>query len=145
MMDLSESQLERYSRNILLDAVGFEGQEKLMQARVLIIGTGGLGSPAAMYCAAAGVGTIGIVDSDVVELSNLQRQIIHSTGDIGSPKVKSAREKIEAINPDVIVEPIEAFVNAANIGSIIDGYDFVIDGTDNFPTKFLIIDAADRQ
>jgi len=142
MIDFTRQQLERYSRNILLDSVGFEGQEKLMQAKVLIIGTGGLGSPAAMYCAAAGVGTIGVVDGDVVEISNLQRQIIHCTGDIGSPKVASAREKIKAINPDVIVEPIQAFVNAANIGSIIEGYDFVIDGTDNFPTKFLINDAC---
>ena len=142
MIDFSRQQLERYSRNILLDSVGVEGQKKLMQAKVLIIGIGGLGSPAAMYCAAAGVGTIGIVDSDVVELSNLQRQIIHFTGDTGSPKVVSAREKMEAINPDIIVKPIQESVHAANIGSIVDGYDFVIEGTDNFPTKFLINDAC---
>ena len=142
MIDFTQSQLERYSRHILLDSVGVEGQQKLLNSRVLIIGAGGLGAPAAMYCAAAGIGTIGIVDADAVEVSNLQRQIIHFTGDIGTAKVVSAREKMEAINPDVKVVPTQAFVNAANIEGIIDGYDFVIDGTDNFATKFLINDAC---
>ena len=142
MIEFTESQLERYSRHILLDAVGVEGQLKLLSSRVLIIGAGGLGAPAAMYCAAAGIGTIGIVDADEVEVSNLQRQIIHFTRDIGVPKVTSAGEKIAAINPDVTVEPIKAFVKASNIESILDGYDFVIDGTDNFATKFLINDAC---
>ena len=142
MIDFTQSQLERYSRHILLNSVGVEGQLKLMNSRVLIIGAGGLGAPAAMYCAAAGIGTIGIVDADAVEVSNLQRQIIHFTEDIGSLKVTSAREKIEAINPDVTVEPVRAFVKASNIDGIIDGYDFVIDGTDNFATKFLINDAC---
>ena len=145
MIDFTESQLERYSRHILLDSVGIEGQQKLLGSRVLIIGAGGLGAPAAMYCAAAGIGTIGIVDADAVEVSNLQRQIIHFTDDLGLEKVSSAREKMEAINPDVTVEPVKAFVNASNIGDIIEGYDFVIDGTDNFATKFLINDACVMQ
>jgi molybdopterin/thiamine biosynthesis adenylyltransferase len=142
MIDFTESQLERYSRHILLDNVGVEGQQKLLNSKVMIIGTGGLGAPAAMYCAAAGIGKIGIVDADVVEVSNLQRQIIHFTADIGSPKVFSAKEKMQAINPDVEVESIKIFVNASNIEEIIDGYDFVIDGTDSFATKFLINDAC---
>ncbi len=145
MIDFTESQLERYSRHILLDSVGIEGQQKLLGSRVMIIGAGGLGAPAAMYCAAAGIGTIGIVDADAVEVSNLQRQIIHFTDDLGLEKVSSAREKMEAINPDVTVEPVKAFVNASNIGDIIEGYDFVIDGTDNFATKFLINDACVMQ
>ncbi len=145
MIDFTESQLERYSRHILLDSVGVEGQQKLLGSRVLIVGAGGLGAPAAMYCAAAGIGTIGIVDADAVEVSNLQRQIIHFTDDLGSAKVSSAREKMEAINPDVTVEPVKAFVNASNIVDIIEGYDFVIDGTDNFATKFLINDACVMQ
>lgn len=142
MIDFTQSQLERYSRHILLDSVGVEGQQRLLSSRVMIIGAGGLGAPAALYCAAAGIGTIGIVDADAVEISNLQRQVIHFTDDIGTAKVSSAREKMEAINPDVTVEPVRAFVNASNIGDIIDGYDFVIDGTDNFATKFLINDAC---
>ncbi|WP_294347225.1 HesA/MoeB/ThiF family protein [Prosthecochloris sp.] len=142
MIDFTESQLERYSRHILLDNVGVEGQQKLLNSKVMIIGAGGLGAPAAMYCAAAGIGKIGIVDADVVEVSNLQRQIIHFTADIGSPKVFSAKEKMQAINPDVEVESIKTFVNASNIEEIIDGYDFVIDGTDSFATKFLINDAC---
>ncbi len=142
MIDFTQSQLERYSRHILLDAVGVEGQQKLLNSKVMIIGAGGLGAPAALYCAAAGIGTIGIVDADAVEISNLQRQVIHFTDDIGRAKVSSAREKMEAINPDVQVEPVREFVNASNIGDIIDGYDFVIDGTDNFATKFLINDAC---
>lgn len=142
MIDFTEEQLERYSRHILLDDVGVEGQEKLLQAKVLIVGAGGLGSPASLYLAAAGVGTIGIVDNDVVEVSNLQRQIAHFTRDINIPKVESAAEKMLAINPDITVKTYRDFLCADNINSIIDGYDFVLDGTDNFPTKFLVNDAC---
>jgi molybdopterin/thiamine biosynthesis adenylyltransferase len=142
MIDFTENQLERYSRHILLDDVGVEGQEKLLAAKVLIIGAGGLGCPAALYLAAAGVGTIGIVDNDIVEVSNLQRQIAHFTKDINVPKVESAAEKMLAINPDITVKTYKDFLFADNISSIIEGYDFVIDGTDNFPTKFLVNDAC---
>ncbi len=139
---LTDSQIDRYSRQILLKEVGGKGQEKLLQGRVLIIGAGGLGSPIALYLAAAGVGTIGIADADVVDISNLQRQIIHFTKDVGRPKVQSAKEKIEAINPDVEVKTYPELVNASNILNIIEDYDFVIDGTDNFAAKFLINDAC---
>jgi len=142
MIDFTENQLERYSRHILLDDVGVEGQEKLLQAKVLIIGAGGLGSPAALYLAAAGIGTIGIVDNDCVEISNLQRQIAHFTKDLNVPKVESAAEKMLAINPDIRINTYREFLCAGNIDSIIDGYDFILDGTDNFPTKFLVNDAC---
>jgi adenylyltransferase/sulfurtransferase len=142
MINFTEEQLERYSRHILLDDVGVEGQERLLQAKVLIVGAGGLGSPAALYLAAAGVGTIGIVDSDSVEISNLQRQIAHFTRDIGVSKVESAAEKMRAINPDIRVRTYREYLCAANITKIMAGYDFVIDGTDNFPTKFLVNDAC---
>lgn len=122
--------------------MGAKGQKKLLNAKVLIIGAGGLGAPAAMYLAAAGVGTIGIADADDVDLSNLQRQIIHSTEDVGKPKVKSARESMERMNPDVKVNTHHMFVDAANIRELIREYDFIIDGTDNFPAKFLINDAC---
>ncbi|KPK37032.1 MAG: adenylyltransferase [Nitrospira bacterium SG8_35_1] len=141
-MDFTEEKLERYSRHILLDDVGVDGQEKLFKAKVLIVGAGGLGSPVALYLAAAGVGTIGIVDSDSVEVSNLQRQIAHFTKDIGFSKVESAAEKMQAINPDISVTIYRDFLCADNIAEIIKGYDFVIDGTDNFPTKFLVNDAC---
>ncbi|MEI6208505.1 MAG: molybdopterin-synthase adenylyltransferase MoeB [Desulfuromonadales bacterium] len=139
---LTESQIERYSRHIILKEVGGKGQQKLLDGRVLIIGAGGLGAPVALYLAAAGVGTIGIADADDVDLSNLQRQVIHFTADIGKPKVESAREKIEAINPDVKVITYREWVTAANISGIIADYDFIIDGTDNFAAKFLINDAC---
>lgn len=142
MIDLTEQQIERYSRHILLQDVGLEGQEKIMQARVLIIGAGGLGAPAALYLAAAGVGTIGIVDADNVDLSNLQRQVIHFTKDVGRPKVESAKEKMLAINPDIKVNAIHEFLYSDNALDIIRDYDFIIDGTDNFPVKFLINDAC---
>lgn len=143
-MDLSEDQLERYSRHIILKDVGIEGQQKIMEGKVLIVGAGGLGAPAALYLAAAGVGTIGLVDGDVVDLSNLQRQVIHFTPDIGKPKVQSAKEKIEQINPDVNVVTYREKAFANNIMDIINDqdYDFIIDGTDNFPAKFLINDAC---
>ncbi len=142
MRDYTEEQLERYSRHILLKDVGVEGQEKLLDGKVLIIGAGGLGSPAALYLAAAGVGTIGIVDGDRVDLSNLQRQIAHFTKDVGLWKAESASEKMRAINPDITVHPYNQYLFASNIREIIRDYDFVIDGTDNFAAKFLINDAC---
>ena len=126
----------------MLGLVGEAGQQRLLMSKVLLIGAGGLGSPAAIYLAAAGIGTIGIVDSDKVELSNLQRQILHHTSDLSIEKVKSAQTKMKAINPDVTVKPYHEQVSAANIRRIIREYDFVIDATDNFPSKFLINDAC---
>lgn len=143
-MKYTNEQLERYSRHIILKNVGVKGQEKLLGSKVLIIGTGGLGAPAAMYLAAAGIGTIGLVDFDHVELSNLQRQIIHSTKDIGKPKVVSGKETIDEINPDVNVITYREWIDSQNITDMIkdQNYDFIIDGTDNFPAKFLINDAC---
>lgn len=141
-MALTDEQIERYSRHIILKEVGAKGQRKLLQAKVLIIGAGGLGAPAAMYLAAAGVGTIGIADADEVDLSNLQRQIIHGTADVGKAKVKSAAETIAQMNPDVKVNTYHTFVSSENIRELIRDYDFIIDGTDNFPAKFLINDAC---
>ena len=141
-MVLTEQQMERYSRHIILEQVGGAGQEKLLASKVLIVGAGGLGAPAAVYLAAAGVGTIGIVDGDKVDLSNLQRQIIHHTPDVGKDKVVSAQSKIRAINPDTKVVTYNRRITAQNAREIIRGYDFVIDGTDNFPAKFLINDAC---
>ncbi len=142
MIDFTSEQLERYSRHILLQDVGVEGQAKLLGAKVLIVGAGGLGAPAALYLAAAGIGTIGIVDSDTVEISNLQRQVVHFTKDIDMPKVESAKEKMLAINPGIEVKTYQECLNADNIRAIIRDYDFVVDGTDNFPTKFLVNDAC---
>jgi len=139
---LTEEQIERYSRHIILEQVGGVGQEKLLSSKVLIVGAGGLGSPAALYLAAAGVGTIGIIDADKVDLTNLQRQIIHHTSDLGVEKVKSAENKMRAINPEVTVKTYHQPAKADNIREIIREYDFVIDGTDNFPAKFLINDAC---
>src|SRR5512133_1765741 len=139
---LTDKQIERYQRHIALKEVGGRGQQKILKGRVLIIGAGGLGAPAALYLAAAGVGTIGLVDADAVDLTNLQRQVIHFTPDIGKAKVDSAREKMAAINPDVTVNTHQEWVRAGNIMGIIGGYDFVIDGTDNFAAKFLINDAC---
>ncbi|MGN0286446.1 MAG: HesA/MoeB/ThiF family protein [Atopobiaceae bacterium] len=141
-MAMTNEQMERYSRHILLKQIGVKGQRKISKGRVLIIGAGGLGAPAALYLAAAGVGTIGIVDADVVDLSNLQRQVIHTTPDVGKPKVVSAAETMRAINPDVNVVPIQDFVSASNVMDLIKDYDFILDGTDNFPAKFLINDAC---
>lgn len=141
-MSLTEEQIERYSRHILLQDIGGEGQEKLLKAKVLVIGAGGLGAPIALYLAAAGVGNIGIIDGDVVDLSNLQRQVIHFTPDVGKAKVLSAKEKMELINPDVRVTTYKDLVMASNIRNLIKDYDFIVDGTDNFATKFLINDAC---
>lgn len=141
-MKLREDQIERYSRHIILPNVGGKGQEKLLAAKVLVIGAGGLGSPAALYLASAGIGTIGIVDSDKVELNNLQRQIIHSMKDVGRPKVESARDRINAINEDVKVITYNTRVTSENILAIIKDYDIVVDGSDNFPTRYLVNDAC---
>jgi len=142
MIDFNEEQIQRYSRHILLKDIGVEGQIKLLEAKVLIVGAGGLGAPIAMYLAAAGVGTIGIIDGDVVDITNLQRQIIHFTKDVHVAKVESAKEKMLAINPDITVNAYLDLLTKDNIMEIISGYDFIIDGTDNFPTKFLINDAC---
>ncbi|MCP4672321.1 MAG: adenylyltransferase [Desulfobacula sp.] len=141
-MDYTEDQLERYSRHIILQDVGVEGQMKISKAKVLVIGAGGLGSPALLYLAAAGVGTIGIADGDVVDLSNLQRQVIHATNDVDTPKIISAKQKINNLNPDVNVVTYQEMLTAENITKIIEDYDFIIDGTDNFPAKFLVNDAC---
>jgi len=139
---LTTDQRNRYSRHLLLAEVGEEGQSKLLDSRVLVIGAGGLGSPVALYLAAAGVGTLGIVDFDVVDASNLQRQILHSLDRLGRPKVESARETLMALNPDVKVEPYAERLSAANVLEIMDGYNVVVDGGDNFPTRYLINDAS---
>jgi adenylyltransferase/sulfurtransferase len=141
-MKLREEQIERYSRQIILPNVGGKGQEKLLNAKVLIIGAGGLGSPCALYLGAAGIGKLGIVDSDAVELNNLQRQVIHSMKDVGRPKVESARDRINAINQDVEVIPYHLRITSENILGIMKDYDIVVDGSDNFPTRYLVNDAC---
>src|SRR2546423_62050 len=141
---LTREQRERYSRHLLIPEVGVEGQQKLLEAKVLLLGAGGLGSPTALYLAAAGVGTLGIVDNDEVDLSNLQRQVIHTTDRIGVPKVDSAEEAIAAINPDVNVVKYPVRLDASNIVEIIEGYDVIVDGLDNFPTRYLLNDASVR-
>ena len=141
---LTAEQRERYSRHLLLPEVGMDGQQKLLDARVLLLGAGGLGSPAALYLAAAGVGTLGIVDNDEVDLSNLQRQVIHSSERIGVSKVESAEQTITALNPDVKVEKYPVRLGADNIVEIISGYDVIVDGLDNFPTRYLLNDASVR-
>ena len=141
---LTAEQRERYSRHLLLPEVGMDGQQKLLDAKVLLLGAGGLGSPAALYLAAAGVGTLGIVDNDEVDLSNLQRQVIHSSERIGVSKVDSAEQTITALNPDVNVEKYPVRLGADNIVEIISGYDIVVDGLDNFPTRYLLNDASVR-
>jgi len=135
-------QLVRYSRHFLLSEVGEEGQAKLLQARVLMVGAGGLGCPSAYYLAAAGVGTLGIIDNDVVDISNLQRQILHTNDRVGKPKVESAKMTLEALNPDVRVIPYHEKLTSANIMEIIKDYDIVVDGSDNFPTRYLVNDAC---
>ena len=135
-------QLVRYSRHFLLPEVGEEGQAKLLQAKVFMVGAGGLGSPSAYYLAAAGVGTIGIIDNDVVDISNLQRQILHTNERVGTSKVESAKKTLEALNPDVKVIPYQAKLTSENIMDIIKDYDIVVDGCDNFPTRYLVNDAC---
>ncbi len=142
MTDFTDEQIERYSRHIILPEVGGVGQRKMLDARVLLIGAGGLGSPAAYYLAAAGIGHLGIVDFDTVDLSNLQRQIIHSTERIGMLKTESAKKTIAALNPDVNVTTYNERINSQNIKELFEGYDYIVDGSDNFATRFLINDAC---
>ena len=142
MADFTDEQVERYSRHIILPEVGGVGQRKLLDARVLLIGAGGLGSPAGYYLAAAGVGHLGIVDFDRVDLSNLQRQILHSTERIGMLKTESARMTIQKLNPDVQVTTFNERLTSQNIRALFENYDYIVDGSDNFPTRFLINDAC---
>jgi molybdopterin/thiamine biosynthesis adenylyltransferase/rhodanese-related sulfurtransferase len=141
---LTPEQRERYSRHMLVPEIGAEGQQKLLDAKVLLLGAGGLGSPTALYLAAAGVGTIGIVDDDVVDLSNLQRQVIHTTDRIGIPKVDSAEQAMKELNPDVDVVKYKTRLDASNVMDVIAGYDIIVDGADNFPTRYLLNDASVR-
>jgi len=141
-MDFSDEQIERYSRHIILPEVGGIGQQKLLDARVLLIGAGGLGSPAGYYLAAAGIGNLGIVDFDTVDLSNLQRQIMHNTERVGMLKTESAKQTIQLLNPDVQVTLFNERLSSQNIRSIFENYDYILDGTDNFSTRFLINDAC---
>ncbi len=141
-VDLSNEEIARYSRHLIMPEVALDGQKKLKQARVLTIGAGGLGAPLAMYLAAAGVGTLGIVDFDVVVESNLQRQIIHGTSDVGRPKMESARDRIKDINPNVNVEGFEEPLSSENALDIFEDFDIIVDGTDNFPTRYLVNDAS---
>ncbi len=139
---LSPDEMRRYGRHLVLPEVGLEGQLVIRSARVLVVGAGGLGSPAAMYLAAAGVGTIGVIDFDVVDFSNLQRQLLHMTRDVGRPKVESAAERLKAINPEVRVEKHEDALSSANALDLVARYDLIVDGTDNFPTRYLVNDAC---
>jgi molybdopterin-synthase adenylyltransferase len=141
-MEFTDAQVQRYSRHIILQDVGGKGQKKLARAKVLVIGAGGLGSPAALYLAAAGVGTIGLVDGDVVDLSNLQRQILHTTATLGQPKVESGRKMLAALNPDITIKTYQENVSADNIMGLLHDYDVILDGSDNFSTRFLVNDAC---
>ncbi|MSO64986.1 MAG: molybdopterin-synthase adenylyltransferase MoeB [Alphaproteobacteria bacterium] len=141
-MDFTESQIQRYARHIILREVGGTGQAKLLQSKVLVVGAGGLGSPLLMYLAAAGVGTIGLIDDDRVSLSNLQRQILHTTARIGMLKTESATETVAALNPDVKIVPYRERLTAANVAGLIADYDVIADGSDNFDTRFLLSDAC---
>jgi molybdopterin/thiamine biosynthesis adenylyltransferase/rhodanese-related sulfurtransferase len=140
--DLSPRERQRYSRHLLLPEVGIDGQRRLKAARILCVGAGGLGSPAALYLAAAGVGTLGLVDFDVVDLSNLQRQVIHGTADVGRSKLESARDRIDALNPEVHVETFEGPFSVANAKMLVEAFDVIVDGTDNFPARYLVNDAC---
>jgi adenylyltransferase/sulfurtransferase len=139
---LTSEESLRYARHLILDGVGPDGQRRLKQSRVLIVGAGGLGSPVALYLAAAGVGTLGIADFDVVDVTNLQRQVIHGTSDVGRPKLDSARDRIAEINPHVRVEPFAERLDSGNARGIVEGFEVVVDGTDNFPTRYLLNDAC---
>lgn len=142
MSEFTDEQINRYSRHIILPEVGGKGQKKLLDSKVFLVGAGGLGSPAAFYLAAAGIGKIGISDNDVVDFSNLQRQILHSTRDVGRPKVQSAKETLEDLNPDIEVVSYTERLNSENIIDIIKDYDVILDGSDNFPTRYLVNDAC---
>ena len=142
MFNFSNEQIERYSRHIILKEVGGLGQTKLLESKILVIGAGGLGSPTALYLAAAGVGTLGIIDHDTVDISNLQRQILHGTSDVGQPKVVSAKATLNEINPDVEIVMYQKRLSSENVFQLFEDYDLVIDGCDNFPTRYLINDAC---
>ena len=142
MLSFTEDELKRYSRHILVPEIGVKGQKKIKAAKVLVVGTGGLGSPVSLYLAATGVGTLGLVDDDVVDFSNLQRQIVHSTPDVGRPKVVSAKEKLSALNPDIKIVAHQERFTAKNALELIKDYDIVVDGVDNFSTRFIINDAC---
>jgi len=144
-MNLNQDQIKRYTRHILLPEVGVTGQKKLLEARVLVVGAGGLGCPISLYLAAAGVGTIGLVDFDTVDASNLQRQVLFTTEDVGKPKVEAAAKRLKALNPDVTVKTYQVALKSDNIMEILKDYDMIIDGTDNFPTRYLTNDAASLQ
>lgn len=141
-MELTDEQFERYARHLILEEVGDEGQEMLLASKVLCVGAGGLGSPILMYLAAAGIGTLGIIDDDEVDLSNLQRQIVHATASVGSPKAVSAAETLARINPTITVVPYQTRLTRENVVALFDEYDLIVDGTDNFETRYLINDAA---
>src|SRR5438309_1543403 len=141
-LNLTPQEVARYSRHLIMPEVGMDGQKRLKAASILLIGAGGLGSPLGLYLAAAGVGRIGIVDFDVVDFSNLQRQVLHGTPDVGRPKLQSAKDRLQAINPEVKLDLYETHLTSANAISIIEPYDIVIDGTDNFPTRYLVNDAC---
>ena len=143
-MELSEEQFQRYARHLILDEVGEEGQEKLLQSRVLVVGAGGLGSPMLLYLAAAGIGTLGVVDDDDVDLSNLQRQVIHGEDWVGRPKVASAASALARINPEIRVEPHHTRLTAANAAALVQRYDLVADGSDNFATRYLLTEECFR-
>jgi molybdopterin/thiamine biosynthesis adenylyltransferase len=140
--DFTEDQIQRYARHIILDEVGGAGQRKLLDSRVLVVGAGGLGSPVALYLAAAGVGTIGLADFDAVDITNLQRQILHDTSAIGRPKTESGAHRLQALNPDVDVVAIEQRLDSSNAFGVLEGFDVVVDGSDNFPTRYLLNDAC---
>jgi adenylyltransferase/sulfurtransferase len=144
LTELTEAQFQRYARHLILDEVGEEGQARLMAARVLVVGSGGLGSPLLLYLGAAGVGTLGVVDDDVVDLSNLQRQVIHATSGIGQAKVESAKVTLAALNPEVRVETHGVRLEAQNAAALVGGYDLVADGSDNFTTRYLLNDVCYR-
>ena len=142
MPTLSNQEVQRYSRHLIMPEVGMDGQRKLKAARVLCVGAGGLGSPVAMYLAAAGVGTLGLVDFDVVDYSNLQRQILHGTSDVGRSKLQSARDRLEVLNPEITIETHETALSSTNALDLFKSYDIILDGTDNFPTRYLVNDAC---
>jgi len=141
-MSFSEAEVERYARHLVLREVGGPGQQKLKTARVLVVGAGGLGAPAALYLAAAGVGTIGLVDPDAVSLSNLQRQVLYETADVGRPKTEAAGERLGALNPNTTVETYPVWLDASNAEAVVSRYDLVLDGTDDFATRFAVSDAC---
>lgn len=141
-MSFSQDEVERYARHLVLREIGGPGQQKLKAARVLVVGAGGLGAPAALYLAAAGVGTIGLVDPDAVSLSNLQRQVLYAAADVGQPKVEAATRRLNALNPHVAIEAHPVWLDAANAGDLVSRYDLVLDGTDDFSTRFAVSDAC---